>query len=107
MMDTFSLPLCDFSGFFRLNKTESSVFLYCRFSLFLKDPFFPDYLYEFCQFGMKKLIFCVHFFPIRKISSPKSVPDAGARVNSLASKKKQNTISSTVFFIFKVSISIY
>ena len=28
----------------RLNKTESAVFLYCRFSLFLKDPFFPEYL---------------------------------------------------------------
>ena len=28
----------------RLNKTKSAVFLYCRFSLFLKDPFFPDYL---------------------------------------------------------------
>ena len=26
-----------------LNKTESAV-LYCRFSLFLKDLFFPDYL---------------------------------------------------------------
>ena len=24
----------------RLNKTESAVFLYCKFSLFLKDPFF-------------------------------------------------------------------
>ena len=24
----------------RLNTTESAVFLYCRFSLFLKDPFF-------------------------------------------------------------------
>ena len=24
----------------RLNKTESAVFLYCRFSLFLKDPVF-------------------------------------------------------------------
>ena len=24
----------------RLNKTESAVFLYCRFSLFLKDQFF-------------------------------------------------------------------
>ena len=24
----------------RLNKTESAVFLYCRFSVFLKDPFF-------------------------------------------------------------------
>ena len=23
----------------RLNKTESAVFLYCRFSLFLKEPF--------------------------------------------------------------------
>ena len=28
----------------RLNKTESVVFLYCRFSLFRKDLFFPDYL---------------------------------------------------------------
>ena len=28
----------------RLNKTESAVFLYCRFSIFLKAPFFPDYL---------------------------------------------------------------
>ena len=28
-----------------LNKTESAFFLNCRFSLFLKDPFFPpDYL---------------------------------------------------------------
>ena len=29
----------------RLNKTESAVFLhlYCRFSLFLKDPLFLDY----------------------------------------------------------------
>ena len=24
----------------RLNKTQSAVFLYCRFSVFLKDPFF-------------------------------------------------------------------
>ena len=24
----------------RLNKSESAVFLFCRFSLFLKDPFF-------------------------------------------------------------------
>ena len=24
----------------RHNKTESAVFLYCRFSVFLKDPFF-------------------------------------------------------------------
>ena len=28
----------------RLNKTESAVFLYCRFSLLLRGPFFPDYL---------------------------------------------------------------
>ena len=28
----------------RLNKTESAVFLYCRFSLFLKDLFFPVYV---------------------------------------------------------------
>ena len=24
-------------------ENESAVFLHCRFSLFLKDPFFPDY----------------------------------------------------------------
>ena len=28
----------------RLNKTESAVFLYCRFSPFLKDPFCPVYV---------------------------------------------------------------
>ena len=28
----------------RLNKTESAVFQYCRFSLFLTNPFFQDYL---------------------------------------------------------------
>ena len=28
----------------RLKRTESDFFLYCRFSLFLKDPFSPDYL---------------------------------------------------------------
>ena len=28
----------------RLNTTESAVFLYCRFSLFLNNPFFSDYL---------------------------------------------------------------
>ena len=33
----------------RLNKTEFAVFLYCRFSLFLKDPFFPDYLDMRCN----------------------------------------------------------
>ena len=34
----FPLVLID-----RLNKTESAVFVYSRFSLFLNDPFFPDY----------------------------------------------------------------
>ena len=28
----------------RLNKTESAVFLYCRFSLFSNDSWFPDYV---------------------------------------------------------------
>ena len=28
----------------RRNKTESAVFLYCRYSLFLKVPFLPDHL---------------------------------------------------------------
>ena len=28
----------------RLNKTESAVFLYCRFSLFWGGSIFPDYL---------------------------------------------------------------
>ena len=28
----------------RLNKTESAVFRCFRFSLFLKDPFFPGYV---------------------------------------------------------------
>ena len=33
----------------RLNKTESAVSLYCRLSLVLKDPFFPDYLSSQCD----------------------------------------------------------
>ena len=34
-----------------LNKTESAVFYYCRFSLFLKNPdFFPDYSAEKSKF---------------------------------------------------------
>ena len=28
----------------RLNETLPAVFLYCRYFLFLKDLFFPDYL---------------------------------------------------------------
>ena len=31
----------------RFNKDESAVFLYCSFSLFLKDPFFPDCLGDY------------------------------------------------------------
>ena len=34
-------------------ETKSAVFSYCRFSLFLKDPFFPDYLN-----GLLGNIFC-------------------------------------------------
>ena len=38
----------------RLNKTESAVFLYCRFSLFLKDPFFQiiDYIFIIASLHM-------------------------------------------------------
>ena len=54
-LSTVTLPLkpvlwaCEFLHFplvlmNRVNKNESVVFLYCRFSLFLRDPFFPDYL---------------------------------------------------------------
>ena len=47
----------------RLNKTESAVFLYCRFSLCLKDPFFPEYpnnVYNFL-----KILFSQSFLKIR------------------------------------------
>ena len=37
----------------RLNK--SAVFLYCRFSLFLKDMFFPDYSMHLDPLGHKVL----------------------------------------------------
>ena len=40
----------------RLNKTESAVFLYCWFSLFLKDPFFPDYLAAYSRINQ-----CMHY----------------------------------------------
>ena len=33
----------------RLNKTGSAVFLNCRFFLFLKDLFFPDYFLRHCD----------------------------------------------------------
>ena len=36
-------------GINRLNKTESAVFIYCRFSLFLKDPFFRQIITTFYQ----------------------------------------------------------
>ena len=39
-INAFSIVLTN-----RLNKTDSAVFLYCSSSLFLKNPFFPDYLY--------------------------------------------------------------
>ena len=39
----------------RLNKTESDVFLYCRFSLFLKDPFFQIiYLHPYFVYTSSK-----------------------------------------------------
>ena len=42
----FSLVLMN-----RLNKTESAIYLYYRFSLFLKDPFFSEYLFKWsCQY---------------------------------------------------------
>ena len=49
-------------GINRLNKTESAVFIYCRFSLFLKDPFFPRLFKHFAsdiywKFGSFREIF--------------------------------------------------
>ena len=42
----------------RLNKTESAAFLDCRFSPFLKDPFFPDYFgtCHMCEIDSIKVI---------------------------------------------------
>ena len=42
----------------RLNKTESAVFLYCWFSLFLKDPFLQiiDNISESSQMKYKGLL---------------------------------------------------
>ena len=42
----------------RLNKPESP-FLYCRFSLFLKDPFFSDYLECSSEPVVVRLLFVV------------------------------------------------
>ena len=38
-----------------LNQTESAVFLYCRFSLFLKDPFFQVILINL--YSIKRYLF--------------------------------------------------
>ena len=63
----------------RLNKTESALFLYCRFPLFLKDPFFSDYFdcwISFtpvfsCTIGdspVLKHFYCIYIFHIIKLS---------------------------------------
>ena len=53
----------------RLNKTESDVFLYCRFSLFLKDPFFPNYFKTNYQ-----VLLYIHF-PIKPLGAFMSLSD--------------------------------
>ena len=40
----------------RLNQTESAVFQYHKFFLFLKDPFFPDYLLSISPVGCAQLV---------------------------------------------------
>ena len=41
-----------------------AVFLYCRFSLFLKDPFFPDYLgmQDICHFISRDMGYYPFYF---------------------------------------------
>ena len=43
----------------RLNKTESAVSSFCRFSLFLKDPFFLDYFESVSK--KYSFVFCIAY----------------------------------------------
>ena len=47
----------------RLNKTEPAVFLYCRFSLFLKDPVFQIILIFKFWFGKQVICSLKQFVP--------------------------------------------
>ena len=52
----------------RLNKTESAVFLYCRFSLFMKDPFFQ--IIHIIYISLFKIhIICTSFYMFHIIYS--------------------------------------
>ena len=55
----------------RHNNKEPAVFSYCKFSLFLKDPLFPDYLevarVSFSYMGLVKLL-PVHQYSIDILS---------------------------------------
>ena len=72
----------------RLNKTKSAVFLYCRFSLFLKDPFFQiiqrsqQLLFFFCVELVKLLPMHQYSVNIFSYSVPPGI---------LGSDGKQNT----------------
>ena len=47
----------------RLNKTESAVLLYCRFSLFLKDSFFQIiYIYRALQFSRTTSLMSIYWY---------------------------------------------
>ena len=41
------------------DETESAVFLNCRFSLFLRDPFFPNYLAKIVKLFKQVSVKCV------------------------------------------------
>ena len=71
----------------RLNKTKSAVFLYWRLSLFLRDPFFPDYLEVttavLCRVELVKLLLVYRYsVDIFTYSGPSGI---------LGSDGKQNT----------------
>ena len=71
----------------RLNKTESAVFEYCRFSVFLKDPFF-QIIYRSQQMLLCRVEF-VKLLPVHQYSA--DIFSQSGPSGILGSDGKQNT----------------
>ena len=55
----------------RLNKTESVIILYCRFTLFLRDPFFQII---YCAIHIQNPYICKYALTYKRSSIVKEIP---------------------------------
>ena len=65
---------------YRLNKTESAVFVFCRFSLFLQDPFFQIILRINKAKSLSQTVNDIYF---RSTTYHQSVKQCGSRSSSM------------------------